>query len=307
MCTFDEKGIYLSDYSYTGFYESPNGWMYFQDNVYRTYFVVIEGASYYFKANGCAPVGTASINGATYHFDGEQGKILYGEKITSEGKIIYYSHRYYQNTWVEIEGNKYYCDNNGYAQVGKRALAHSGVYLGAYEFDENGVLVQNITGVFKDSKTGTYHYAIDSVLQNCGLFEWNGNYYYARSNYSLVAGYSYYVPAVAGKFPAGSYEFNEDGTMVIPGAPEEPGNPDNPDEPAEKKNGIYEVNGKLGYYIDDVWQQGKGLIEWNGNYYYVKGNGTVVAGTDYYISTTNGLFAPGVYNFNEDGTMVVPV
>ena len=90
--------------------------------------------------------------------------------------------------------------------------------------------------------------------------------------------------------------FNADGTMVVPET-EEP--------EVEVKNGVYTVAGVLGYYINDVKQYGTGLIKVEEEYYYVKGNGTVVAGTDYYISNTNDLLPAGVYAFNADGTMIV--
>ncbi len=293
--TFDENGIYDPDYLYTGFMKTENGWMYFTTNVYRTGFVVIDGAAHYFRSNGYAPVGQHSINGGMYYFEGEQGKIIYGEITTSAGKRLYYSHRYYMNTWVTIGENTYYCDNGGYVQVGTRAISHSGVYLGAYEFDADGVLVGNITGVFKDSATGVNHYAVDGVLFNGGLVEWNGGYYYARSNYSLATG-KYYVSSGNGILPAGAYEFDENGKMIIETT-------DEPEVPAVK-NGIVSVNGVLGYYVDDVKQYGTGLVEWNGGYYYVRSNGNIVTGK-YYVSNGNGLMPEGKYEFDENGKMII--
>ena len=94
--------------------------------------------------------------------------------------------------------------------------------------------------------------------------------------------------------PEGVYDFDADGKMII----EEIVEP-------EVKNGVVNVNGTLAYFINDVKQYGLGLVKWEGNYYYVKGNGTVVAGMEYYISNTNALLPEGVYKFNSDGTMVV--
>ena len=70
----------------------------------------------------------------------------------------------------------------------------------------------------------------------------------------------------------------------------------------EVKNGLYEENNGLYYYEDGV-RTNAGLIFLNGNYYYIKSDGSAVQNKDYYVSKTNGLLDKGIYHFNADGTM----
>ena len=92
--------------------------------------------------------------------------------------------------------------------------------------------------------------------------------------------------------PEGSYTFADDGKMIIP---EEP----------EVKNGIVEENGSLYYYVDGKLTYG-GLIQIDGDYYYVRGTGEAVHGRNYWITKTNDLMPQGSYTFADDGKMVIP-
>jgi glucan-binding YG repeat protein len=91
--------------------------------------------------------------------------------------------------------------------------------------------------------------------------------------------------------PEASYEFDEDGRMVT--------------SQAEPKNGFYEEDGSLWYYVDGA-KSYAGLIEVDGSYYYVRTSGEAVRGRSYWISKTNDLMTEGSYTFDEDGRMVVP-
>ena len=71
------------------------------------------------------------------------------------------------------------------------------------------------------------------------------------------------------------------------------------------KNGIVEENGSLYYYVYGTLTYA-GLIEIEGNYYYVRTNGEVVNGQSYWITKTNGLVIEGSYEFESDGRMVIP-
>ena len=286
MYTFDENGVYLEDYFYTGFYQNQGGWMYFRLNEPMNGWLYIDGEWYYFMENKYAPTSPIMIDGLLYDF-AEKGKVIGAWREMDEGTRFYFCRTYYKNTWAEIYGEKYYFDGNGYRAEGKRALSLLGEYLGAYEFTQDGKFVENITGVFQDAQNGNYYYAIDGVLQNNGLFKYNGDIYYARSNYQLATT-PWYVPedATNGIMPAGTYEFGPDGKMVT-------------------LNGIVNVGGNLYYYIDGEQQFGSGLIELNGDYYYVRSNG-LVATTPWYVSeeAAHGLVPAGTYEFGPDGKMV---
>ena len=52
---------------------------------------------------------------------------------------------------------------------------------------------------------------------------------------------------------------------------------------------------------------GAGLIQLNGDYYYVKtSTGEVVHGKSYWVTATNGLLPVGQYAFDENGKMIDP-
>jgi len=66
----------------------------------------------------------------------------------------------------------------------------------------------------------------------------------------------------------------------------------------ELKNGIVD-----GYYYEDGILAYAGLIEYNGDYYYVRSSGKLATGK-YWITKTNGFMDEGNYTFDENGKMV---
>ena len=72
------------------------------------------------------------------------------------------------------------------------------------------------------------------------------------------------------------------------------------------RNGVAEDDfGKLCYYVNGVQQYDTGLIEWNGDYYYVRPNGLILTwGTYVSAEKANGLVEAGDYQFGADGKMV---
>ena len=68
---------------------------------------------------------------------------------------------------------------------------------------------------------------------------------------------------------------------------------------------IRSEGGNLYYYVDGELAPGAGLILLDGYYYYVKSNGQIVVGADFYVSNTNDLKPKGVYTFGDDGKMII--
>lgn len=294
MCTFDANGVYQPDFLFAGFYkDGDNGWMYFEENVRLIGWVGIMDDNntvqwYYFKSNGYAATDITVINGMDYKFIGEQGKCIGAWNESKNGTRFYFCKTYYKNVWVEIEGSSYYFDNNGYRYEGTCAVSAKGEYIGAWEFDSEGRFIQNINGVFTDARNGVMHYAVNGELQKCGLFKIDGDYYYARSNYALVVNSNWYVDKGNGfGLPGGSYAFGADGKMLL-------------------LNGIVDDNGVLRYYINGVPQSGLGLVEIDGDYYYVRSNGALVVNASWYVDKNNSCGMPyGVYQFGADGKMIL--
>ena len=105
-------------------------------------------------------------------------------------------------------------------------------------------------------------------MTGAGLIQIGGDYYYVKtSNGEVVHGKSYWITATNGLLPIGLYGFDVSGKMIDLPTPD-------PDTP-EVKNGIVKENGSLYYYVDGVLT-GAGLIQIDGDYYYVKtSNGEV--------------------------------
>lgn len=167
---------------------------------------------------------------------------------------------------------------------------------GKYSFDPDGVLL--ILNGFVDSGDKTYYY-VDSIKTYAGLLKIGDDFYYVKSDCTVIKGRSYYVGKTNGLMAAGTYTFDEEGKMVI-----------------ETVNGIArDDDGLLHYYVDGAVQKNMGLIELDGKYYYVNGSGEVISGRDYAITKTNGLsftkengetasFQSGKnYTFDEDGVL----
>ena len=70
------------------------------------------------------------------------------------------------------------------------------------------------------------------------------------------------------------------------------------------KDGIVAENGSLYYYVDGVLT-GAGLVQIDGDYYYVRtSNGEVIHGRSYWVTATNGLLPAGLYRFADDGKLI---
>lgn len=161
-----------------------------------------------------------------------------------------------------------------------------------YYFDENGVILHDDAfqnGIAKD-QDGALCYYIDGIKVHMGMIRIGDDYYYVRSSGKLVVNGSYYCTNMNGLMEEGTYKFDQDGKLIKP-------------EPA--KNGIVSENGSLYYYVDGKLTYA-GLIQIGDSYYYVRTNGEVVHGQNYWISKTNGLLPEKSYTFDEDGRILLP-
>ena len=182
---------------------------------------------------------------------------------------------------------------------------------GQYQFDSDGKMVNPPEAPDPDdpepevkngiiAENGSLYYYVDGLLTGAGLIQIDGSYYYVRtSNGEVVHDRTYWVTATNELLPSGQYQFDSEGKMVNP--PESP----DPDEPTpEVKNGIVAENGSLYYYVDGVLT-GAGLIQIDGDYYYVRtSNGEVIHGRTYWVTATNGLLPSAQYTFADDGKMI---
>ena len=211
------------------------------------------------------------------------------------------------NGLMKIDGNYYYARTSNGAFVCNRTYwitkTNGLLDAGTYTFDDAGRIIfpeKPKNGIVAEN--GSLYYYVDGVLTGAGLIQIGNDYYYVRtSTGEVVHGRSYWVTDTNDLLPAGPYTFGVDGKMINP--PVVDPNPD-PDPTPDVKNGIVAENGSLYYYENGVLT-GAGLIQLNGDYYYVKtSNCEVVHGRSYWITVTNGLLPTGQYMFADNGKLI---
>ena len=310
--------LYAQWQFWNGWLTDTNGTTYYVDGNkgYSSTWATIEGNTYYFNDAGYIVQGlykTTSQDGsheATFVFDDKTGIFRSGlNGLYDSGADTYWIHN---GEVVEYAGlirvvkdggevNYYYFGEDNKAV--KNVLPEGGkdywivktndlLPQWGYYFDENGVILHDPdtskNGILKDG--GNLYYYIDGIKVHMGLFKIGEDYYYAKSNGQLIVNATYYCSKMNGLLPEGPYAFDENGKMIMP-------------EPA--KNGIVAENGSLYYYKDGKLTYA-GLIQIDGDYYYVRTSGEVVNGRSYWITKTNGLLPEMSYTFDETGKIVNP-
>ena len=225
----------------------------------------------------------------------EHGKLVKGAWLaTDHGKRYYYGPGFVQGKWYTIEGNLYFFNQDGYRYEGLRYVKlrdnhDDPIYW--YDFGEDGIChgVYQHTGLFY--LNGNTYYTINGMVCNGLYLADDGYYYYFGSvDYTAVKNTRHWVsyPNDTGFAPA-FYSFDEDGRMII-------------DTPDPSKDGIVNEDGELYYYVNGV-RFYAGLIQIDGDYYYVNSSCKVVTNQRYWVSKTNDLLPAGFYNFDVDGKM----
>ncbi len=239
---------------------------------------------------------------AYFDFD-ENGRMLYSKELIGD---FYYLNGVKVGPYfglVQYEGNYYYVDDNA------RIVRNKSKYLtttnglkfsdgtviphASYDFDADGKMVLE-SGIFGD------YYLINGAkaAPYYGLVQFEGYYYYVDDNSRIVRNKSKYLTTTNGlKFADGTviphayYDFDSDGRMILPSG---------------IMGDYYYLNGiKVAPYY--------GLVQYEGNYYYVDDHAKIVRNKSKYLTTTNGLkFADGTtipntyYGFDAEGKMILP-
>ena len=306
---FDENGVILhdEDTGKNGILKDGEDLFYYVDGIKAPAGMIKIGDDYYYanskgqlivnqtyycsRTNGLLPEGI-------YAFDAE-GKLIQG--ATDKNGIVKDDDgvlRYYVNgkvTYVgliEINGDFYYVRSNG--EVVTNCVywitwTHGLMEAGYYTFDENGKL----TGTPKNGiveEDGVLHYYVNGTLTYAGLIKIGDDYYYVNSKCEVVRDCDYYISWTHDLMPQGRYHFDADGKLTGSVAP--------------LKNGIYEEDGSL-YFYRNGERAYAGLIQIDGDYYYVRSTCEVVHDCSYYVYWTHGLMPEGYYNFDSAGRMIL--
>ena len=306
---FDENGIILhdEDTGKNGILKDGEDLFYYVDGIKAPAGMIKIGDDYYYaNSKGQLIVNQtyycSRMNGlmeeGTYAFDAE-GKLIQG--ATDKNGIVKDDDgvlRYYVNgkvTYVgliEIDGDFYYVRSNGEVVtdcVYWITWTHGLKEAGYYTFDENGKLTGTPkNGIVKED--GVLHYYVNGKLTYAGLIKIGDDYYYVNSKCEVVRDCDYYISWTHDLLPQGKYHFDADGKLTGSVAP--------------LKNGIYEEDGSL-YFYRNGERAYAGLIQIDGDYYYVRSTCEVVHDRSYYVYWTHGLMPEGYYNFDSAGRMIL--
>ena len=152
------------------------------------------------------------------------------------------------------------------------------------------------------NEDGELYYYVNGVKTYAGLIKIDGDYYYVNSSCKVVTNCRYWISKTNDLLPATFYNFDADGKMTDAPIPTPDPDP-NPNPDPEVKNGIVSEDGELYYYVNGV-KTYAGLIQIDGDYYYVNSSCKIVTNQRYWISKTNDLLPATFYTFGADGKMV---
>ena len=280
------------------------------------------GWCYANPANYQVATGEYTVSGLTYTF-GEDGVLVKGVWVTdAKGTKYSYGPAFCIRVWRTIDGAEYYFGTDGYMYTGIRRIAvnrnNPSEGYTWYDFGIDGKKVYDYADYdgIVNSEVDGMHYVKNGKSFYAGLFQLDGDYYYARTSGELVRNRGYWTTKSNDLLPAAYYEFGDDGKMINPPVVEEPTDPSEPDpsvpsepepsvptEPAVKNGICADENGKLFYYENDVKTYG-GLMKIGSDYYYARSSGEIVCGRGYWISKTNDLLPQGYYDFDANGKLL---
>ena len=246
---------------------------------------IIKGRSYWVtKTNGIC-----SLKPGMYYFDAD-GVMQIAGFVEVNGDTYYYANCELVKGFTKI-GKDYYFFNAGNGKLYKDANMwvagdnDYGIAGGMYYFDDDGKMVvpDLENGVRKIVEVnGERYFTIDGARMYNGLYELDGEYYFAEYSGKLAAKKSVYVNTelLSGN---GWYGFGADAKLI--------------------KTGFVEGDGKTFYYADGV--RAKGLTKIGEDYYFFNtGSGMMYKNANMWVAGNNDYgFVGGMYYFDANGKM----
>ncbi len=255
-----------------------------------------EGAYYYNEYDGslilnqnyyCYNIDpSCDLPKGTYEF-GPDGKMVTGI-VERNGKYFYYENgKKVEKGLFKYNGDYYYNEYDGSLVMNQawyawKIDASSDLPKGTYEFGPDGKMLQGFV-----ERDGKIFYYENGRTRERGFFKYNGNYYYNEYDGSLITNQRWYAWKLDAScdLPKGHYEFDETGKMI---------------------QGIVEKDGKL-YFYENGNKVEKGLFVYNGDYYYVEYDGSIITNTKHYawkVDDASCELPKGTYEFGPDGKML---
>ena len=304
---FDADGVIVhdEDTSKNGICDGDGSRFYYVDGIKAGVGLIKIDDSYYYARTSTAEIvrdrtywisntNDLSIDPGMYHFDSDGRMILNGFVSDSDGDY-YFVNGTTLKGFTKI-GDDYYLFNAASGKMYKDATMwvgdnDYGIEGGMYYFAADGKMsVPDIENGKKAivEKDGKLYFTIDGAYMTSGLYELDGEYYYAQSNSILAVSKTVWVDNKNGLIPEKGnwYAFDESGKLI--------------------KTGF--VNGSDGYtyyYNDTVLALGFTKI---GDDYYIFNSysGKMYKDAEMWVGSNDYGFASSLYYFGADGKMSVP-
>ena len=293
------------DTSKNGICEGDGSKFYYIDGVKVGEGLIKVGDSYYYARTSSGEI----IRGRTYHisktngypiapgmysFD-EDGKLLLNGFVEDGEFTYYYKDGVLAKGFVKIE-NDYYIFNAASGNMYKDATMwvggnDYGIEGGMYYFGADGkmVLPDLENGVKKIvNKEGNLYLTIDGAYMYNGLYELDGDYYYAKPNGTLAVAETTWVSNKNGLIPEKGnwYAFDVEGKLIQTGF-------------------VTDGDGYTYYYENNVLALGFTKIS-DDYYIFNTYSGKMYKNADMWVGDNAYGIEGGMYYFGADGKMVLP-
>ena len=238
--------------------------------VTKTNGLPVKEGTYKFDADGRMIInGFVEYNGFTYYYD--NGKLAKGFTKIGDDYYIFntYSGKMYKDANMWVGDNQY------------------GIEGGMYYFNETGKMVlPDVENGEKRivEKDGKLYLMIDKSLAPEGLYEVDGDYYYAQTNGLLAVDKAIYATTKL-LDGTGWYRFGADGKLI--------------------KNGFADCGGFTFYFTDGI--RAKGFTKIGDDYYIFNAySGKMYKNANMWVGNNDYGIKVGLHYFGEDGKMVNP-
>ena len=300
---FDAEGIieHDEDTSKNGICDGDGSRFYYIDGVKVGEGLIMVDGSYYYARTSTAEIvrnrsyWVTKTNGlpikeGTYKFDAD-GRMIINGFVEYNGFTYYYDNGKLAKGFTKI-GDDYYIFNTYSGKMYKDANMwvgdnQYGIEGGMYYFDETGKMVlPDVENGEKRivEKDGKLYLMIDKSLAPEGLYEIDGEYYYAQAYGVLAVDKEIYATTEL-LDGTGWYRFGADGKLI--------------------KNGFADCGGYTFYFTDGI--RAKGFTKIGEDYYIFNTySGKMYKDANMWVGDNQYGIEGGMYYFDETGKMVLP-
>ena len=300
---FDADGIieHDEDTSKNGICDGDGSKFYYIDGVKVGEGLIMVDGSYYYARTSTAEIirgrsywitktNNYPVEAGLYNFDAD-GKMSIDGFVEYGGFTYYYDNGTLAKGFTKI-GNDYYFFNAASGKMYKDIELwvggnEYGIEAGLHYFGSDGkMLVQDVENGAREivEKDGKLYLMIDKSTAPEGLYEIDGEYYYAQAYGVLAVDKEIYVTTEL-LDGTGWYRFGADGKLI--------------------KNGFADCGGFTFYFTDGI--RAKGFTKIGDDYYIFNAySGKMYKNANMWVSSNDYGIKSGLHYFGEDGKMVNP-